>query len=245
MSSRSGRSSWRICVIPRTRSESICSFPCGRHQKLGSNPILTMLHSGRLIATQFLTLPPKDELPDYYEFTRMPLALDQIEARVDNDEYPTLTHLESDLKRLVQNAKDYNAPKSEIFEDAERLRKAVYNYMKIHNPAYKDPEYASFPTPIPPHLERSNGVNGHAATTIKLKAAAASPAPERGSSRRSVTTPRLSEAPDRKSSVAPSTTNGDGDGDVDVGDGGSDFTGKTFQQAQVKLLTDLINYTEE
>ena len=53
---------------------------------------------------------------------------------------------------MIQNAKDYNATKSEIFEDAERLRKAMSNFMPKHNPAYADPNYRAYPTAIPQEL---------------------------------------------------------------------------------------------
>lgn len=60
-----------------------------------------------------------------------------------------MTTLESYLKRMVANAKDYNQRGSEIFDDAERIRKAVSNYMTKHNPAYKTPGYVAFATPLP------------------------------------------------------------------------------------------------
>lgn len=51
---------------------------------------------------------------------------------------------------MTQNAKDYNVRGSEVFEDAERMRKALSNLMREHNPAYKlVPNYTVVPTPIP------------------------------------------------------------------------------------------------
>lgn len=63
--------------------------------------------------------------------------------------------LESDLKRLVQNAKEFNSTKSEVYEDAERIRKALSNFMPKHNPAYLDSAYRAYPTPLPSRV--SNG----------------------------------------------------------------------------------------
>jgi len=63
-----------------------------------------------------------------------------------------MTALESDLKRLVQNAKEFNSTKSEVYEDAERIRKAMSNFMPKHNPAYLDHTYRAAPTPIPQGL---------------------------------------------------------------------------------------------
>ncbi len=75
-----------------------------------------------------------------------------IEQRLQNFEYENLEGLESDLKRMVQNAKDYNNSKSSIFEDAERMRKALSNFMPKHNPAYLREDYRAYPTPIPQEL---------------------------------------------------------------------------------------------
>nr|POE49522.1 isoform 6 of protein polybromo-1 [Quercus suber] len=178
------------------------------------------------------------DLPDYYAFTKLPIAVDTIKQKVQNNAYPTLTTLESDLKRLVQNAKDYNAPKSDIYEDAERIRKLVYNFMKVHNPAYRqDPNYVSFPTAIPE-------VNGHAHTNGTQDDHQTDDVPEAaGTDSSELVAPLKSSEPpsERKESVAPSATTGDDDG----GDGSeTDFTGKTFQQAQQLLITELLKYTD-
>ncbi len=79
----------------------------------------------------------------------MPLSLNMIEQRLETFVYENLEALESDLKRMVQNAKDYNNSKSSIFEDAERIRKALSNFMPKHNPAYLREDYRAYPTPIP------------------------------------------------------------------------------------------------
>ena len=62
-----------------------------------------------------------------------------------------MTKVESDLKRMVFNAKAYNEKTSEIHRDAEKIRKMVTHHMKERklNPAYADPSYSSFPTALP------------------------------------------------------------------------------------------------
>ncbi|KAK5116273.1 hypothetical protein LTR85_009245 [Meristemomyces frigidus] len=198
--------------------------------------------TGRNIATQFLTLPPRHELPDYYDFTKLPIAMDTIEKKLQRNAYPTMTTLESDFKRMVQNAKDYNAPKSDIYEDAERIRKLVYNYMKQWNTQYKeDPNYASFPTPIP----QSNGASADHASSEDADMED-DPEPRQASERpKRATAPKSSEAPsDRKVSVAPSATTGDGEDGEEAG-GDLDFTGLTFQEAQQKMVSHLLHYTDE
>jgi hypothetical protein len=123
-------------------------------------------------------LPNRDEYPDYYQQTAMPLSLDMIEKRLEDRYYDNLTALESDIKRMVQNAKDYNDSRSEVFADAERIRKALSNFMPRHNPAYQDPEYKAIPTPIPQslldRLRESSvstvaGSNGGASGPLKIR----------------------------------------------------------------------------
>lgn len=111
--------------------------------------------NGRAVALQFIDLPSSDRYPDYYQKTAMPLSLNMIEERLEKFEYENMEQLEADLKRMVQNAKDYNSSKSSVFEDAERIRKALSNYMPKHNPAYLRAEYRAYPTPIPQELALS------------------------------------------------------------------------------------------
>ncbi|KAK6368200.1 hypothetical protein LTS17_009941 [Exophiala oligosperma] len=108
--------------------------------------------NGRNVAVHFLDLPDRDEYPDYYLSTAMPMSLNTIEESLKTHEYENLEKLESDLKRMVQNAKDYNHYKSGIYEDAERIRKAISNFMPKHNPAYLRADYKAYPTPIPQEL---------------------------------------------------------------------------------------------
>jgi hypothetical protein len=138
-------------------------------------------------------------------------------------------------------------PKSDIYEDAERIRKLVYNYMRIHNPAYEDTTYQAFPTPIPEtKLTLTNG-GAHPADNVK-----AEPRSRGGSSKPRAAEPKASEPPsERKSSAAPSASVGEGeeqadaDADADVDDAGNgDFTGKTFQEAQQMIVAELIGHSE-
>ncbi|RMZ91450.1 hypothetical protein DV736_g1317, partial [Chaetothyriales sp. CBS 134916] len=108
--------------------------------------------NGRGIVGAFLDLPNRNEYPDYYQQIAMPLSVTMIEDKLNQGRYHTMTEFESDLKRVVQNAKDYNDSRSEIFQDAERIRKALSNFMPKHNPAYEDPDYRAVPTPIPQGL---------------------------------------------------------------------------------------------
>ncbi|KAL1961601.1 hypothetical protein VTN77DRAFT_1401 [Rasamsonia byssochlamydoides] len=116
--------------------------------------------NGRLIATSFLHLPDRKKNPDYYKAIALPIAIDTVEDKLKNYEYPTVTALESDLKRMVSNAKFYNEKSSLIFADAERIRKILSNNMPKINPAYKDPKYVAFPTPLPDELPENPNNEG-------------------------------------------------------------------------------------
>ncbi|KAH6634227.1 hypothetical protein B0J18DRAFT_12148 [Chaetomium sp. MPI-SDFR-AT-0129] len=93
--------------------------------------------SGRLVANYFETLIPRENNQEYYERIRLPISLSIIERRLQNQEFANLSELEAYFKRMVMNAKDFYPKSSEVFEDAERVRKALSNYMTKTNPAYK------------------------------------------------------------------------------------------------------------
>ncbi|KAK8132779.1 Bromodomain-containing protein [Apiospora kogelbergensis] len=106
--------------------------------------------NGRKVAPFFEKLPSKADDPEYYKKIRLPLSLQLIERKLNKHEYPTLSSLEGDFKRLVSNAKETNSRQSEVFSDSERVRKAVSNLMVKHNPAYKTGNYQAVATPLPP-----------------------------------------------------------------------------------------------
>ena len=153
-------------------------------------------------------------------------------------QYPTLTTLESDLKRLVSNAKSYNERNSEVFSDAEKIRKMVSNHMTKVNPAYRDPSYQSFPTPIP------GGIQGNGPT--KQEDAEADADGETDHENPEVKPKRLvtlhgpsaeKEEIRRTASSTPVV--------LGAADAGESFKGNTFQQVQEKIVTELIELKNE
>ncbi|KAK4193472.1 Bromodomain-containing protein [Podospora australis] len=106
--------------------------------------------SGRLVASYFENLLPREKNAEYYERIRMPISLKIIERKLNNQEFKNMSELESFFKRMVTNAKEFYPKTSEIFEDAERVRKALSNYMTKTNPAYKlITGYSCAATPYP------------------------------------------------------------------------------------------------
>ncbi|KAJ9648430.1 hypothetical protein H2199_001285 [Coniosporium tulheliwenetii] len=188
--------------------------------------------TGRPIATSFLTLPDKNVVPEYYERIRLPIALDTIEAKLNRREYPNLSAVESDLKRMVTNAKSYNEKSSLLFEDAERIRKTASNWMVKHNPAYNDADYIAVATPIPEELLNGStplGASGGAAVhdsggRLRRGAAASSAAPQTPASR-----------PKKPPGVS---------GEREPSNVDAELVSKTFMEAQDQIVEEIIKYKE-
>ncbi|KAL7771152.1 hypothetical protein CFE70_001094 [Pyrenophora teres f. teres 0-1] len=192
--------------------------------------------TGRPIAVHFLTLPDKNEVPEYYEYTKLPIAIDTIETKLNNGEYSSLAQVESDCKRLVNNAKAYNDKKSIIYEDAERLRKTASNWMVKHNPAYRDGNYAAVATPIPgeDNSTPSRPPPRIAATPRTAKQTPSGPDTER---------PRRAAALAASATPAPSKLRLSASA-APEDDDSADYTGKTFQQAQEQIVREIIDYED-
>lgn len=79
----------------------------------------------------------------------MPISLESVEEKLQNGEFKDLAELESYFKRMISNAKEFYPRSSSVFDDAERVRKTLSNYMTKNNPAYAKRGYQAFPTPLP------------------------------------------------------------------------------------------------
>ncbi|KAK6538016.1 hypothetical protein TWF694_010909 [Orbilia ellipsospora] len=86
---------------------------------------------GVLIAQDFQTAPSKVDLPQYYEVIRNPIALDSIEAKLDD--YKSVDELLEDFKLMESNALTFNQAKSPISQYAIRIRGIVEQQMKIRD----------------------------------------------------------------------------------------------------------------
>ena len=132
-----------------------------------------------------------------------------------------MTTLESDLKRLVSNAKSYNERSSDIFSDAEKIRKMVVFHMTKVNPAYETGTYVPFPTPLPEFVKEESLV-AEAVGEIEPEEYIEK---ERRPSAASLSNPR-------RASSTPAVQDAEG--------AGESFEGNTFQQAQEKIMTEMI-----
>ena len=182
---------------------------------------------GRSITALFLTLPNKRDLPEYYETIKLPIALDTVENRLRKHGYPNLTAVESDLKRMVSNAKVYNDDQSLVYTDAERVRKQLCAWMKENNPAYRDPDYSPFPTPLPTGGDITNGANN---VTVEEDVQESDERPKRPT----ITLSRGPKTSQLAEPVAPEPA-------IESGE----FAGKSFNQVQEQIVQELIDYVDE
>jgi chromatin structure-remodeling complex subunit RSC4 len=97
-----------------------------------SSRLTAFLSSGRSLSFDFYHLPSKRKYPDYYEIIKNPVALDQIKKRIDGGYYPNLRAVREELETCFRNAKRYNQPESQIFQDAKVLhvRDTAYAFHK-------------------------------------------------------------------------------------------------------------------
>ncbi|KAH8725282.1 Bromodomain-containing protein [Phaeosphaeriaceae sp. PMI808] len=196
--------------------------------------------TGRPIATHFLTLPSKNDLPEYFEHIKLPMAIDTIEDKLERGKYANLAQVESDCKRLVNNAKAYNDKRSIIYEDAERLRKTASNWMTKHNPAYRDNTYVAVATPVP---GEENSLPGKPIPRIISTPRAVHSSPI-------IVTPDSSERPRRAAAIAqpstpvPSKLRQSASVVPEKVEDNPDFDGKTFQQAQEQIVKEIIDFVE-
>jgi hypothetical protein len=76
---------------------------------------------GRERADIFVTLPPKEELPEYYDIIRSPIDLRSIKEKIDEGGYRRWDNFERDMLLVFENARTYNMEGSEVHEDATAL----------------------------------------------------------------------------------------------------------------------------
>jgi ATP-dependent helicase STH1/SNF2 len=92
--------------------------------------------ANRGIIDPFLDLPPKASYPDYYQLIKQPIAMKQIERKINKREYQSLGEFWRDVKLLCANCRQYNEDGSVLYEDANLIEVSRKNH---HHP-YADCE---------------------------------------------------------------------------------------------------------
>uniref|UniRef100_A0A672N6T1 Protein polybromo-1 n=1 Tax=Sinocyclocheilus grahami TaxID=75366 RepID=A0A672N6T1_SINGR len=79
--------------------------------------------SGRLVSELFQKLPSKLHYPDYYAVIKEPIDLRTVAQRVQAGHYKSISAMAKDVDILTKNAKMYNEPGSQVFKDANTIKK--------------------------------------------------------------------------------------------------------------------------
>lgn len=139
---------------------------------------------------------------------------------------------------MVNNAKQYNEKKSLVYEDAERLRKTASNWMTKNNPAYRDGNYVAVATPVP------GEENGTPSRPTPRAAATPRVVSTPGTVSETVERPRRAAAAAAAQMATPVPSRLRNYVSSNLSNGKAGFSGKSFQQAQEQIVSDLIDHKE-
>lgn len=79
--------------------------------------------NGRIISELFQKVPSKVHYPDYYAIIKDPIDLKMISQRIQSSYYKSVNAMAKDIDLLAKNAKTYNEPGSQVFKDANNIKK--------------------------------------------------------------------------------------------------------------------------
>ena len=154
-----------------------------------------------------------------------------------------MSALEGDLRRMISNAKSFNDKKSKVFSDAEKIRKILSRTMEERNPAYGTPNFEPYTTPVPenwreklekPEKKASEDLDAEGDDDPDTVPETKTPSKRT----RLVTHVGSSSAvTNRRASSTPAVQDAEG--------AFQGFEGNTFQEAQEKIMTELLNYKDD
>lgn len=94
----------------------------------------------RVLSDPFMKLPPKRDLPDYYDVIKKPMDIVRIKNKIREHRYRSLDDLEADFMLLCRNAQEYNIETSTIHEDSIALQSVFTNARKQIESAPEEPD---------------------------------------------------------------------------------------------------------
>lgn len=152
-----------------------------------------------------------------------------------------MTSLEGDFRRMISNAKSFNEKRSQVFSDSEKIRKILSRYMEEHNPAYRSPNYQAYTTPVPPDwkekLIEQKAAEDEDAEGDDDPEAVEDAKPSAGRPRLVTHVGSSSAANGDRASSTPAVQDAEG--------AFESFEGNTFQEAQEKIMTELISFRND
>lgn len=96
----------------------------------------------RGIIDPFLELPPKSQYPDYYQLIKQPIAMKQIENKINKKQYQSLKQFRQDIALLCNNCRQYNEDGSVLYNDANLIERACLE--KLHEETRAHPEFQDY-----------------------------------------------------------------------------------------------------
>ncbi|KAK5120002.1 hypothetical protein LTR85_007078 [Meristemomyces frigidus] len=96
----------------------------------------------RGIIDPFLDLPPKASYPDYYQLIKEPIAMKQIENKINKKQYQSLGQFRRDIGLLCNNCRQYNEDGSVLYRDANLIERACLD--KLREETADHPELQDF-----------------------------------------------------------------------------------------------------
>jgi hypothetical protein len=69
-----------------------------------------------------MSLPDIEEYADYYVLIKVPISMEEIEARINSTYYKSIDDFTQDFKLMFSNAQEYNQEDSQVWQDAEVLK---------------------------------------------------------------------------------------------------------------------------
>lgn len=85
------------------------------------NSVVNHKEKNRYLCEMFQELPAKEEYPDYYQLIKNPIAIENIEQKLETDQYKDIDSMRNDVEQMVKNAMIYNRKGSAIYRDASLI----------------------------------------------------------------------------------------------------------------------------
>nr|XP_039251471.1 protein polybromo-1-like isoform X2 [Styela clava] len=87
--------------------------------------VLDGTYESRSMIGLFMEKPSRKDYPDYYKLILEPIDMKTIDKKLRQDKYPTVYSLVEDFMLMFTNARHYNEPGSEVYQDADRLQEIL------------------------------------------------------------------------------------------------------------------------
>jgi ATP-dependent helicase STH1/SNF2 len=96
----------------------------------------------RGIIDPFIELPDKYDYPDYYQFIKNPICMNQIKKKINKKEYQSAKQFRQDLGLLCNNCRQYNEETSLLYQDANLIEQTTVD--KLREATAEFPEWQDF-----------------------------------------------------------------------------------------------------